>query len=140
MKKTAIIINYLLDNVDRAIASRSKEYTAELVRQKNNNWVYNVGDYLVRVKVPKIQTNGLSTSQIRDIFKLKNRDILVSCNCDFWKFNGPDFNAAIHDYSERQYSNLQQPIERDPEGKYLICKHVYAALKDMLKEFKILEQ
>lgn len=122
MKKTATTIAYLLNNTIKEIANRAKQYSAQLVRSRNNKWVFIVGDYLVTIKIPKILQNK----------KLKNQDVLASCTCDFWKYNGPDYHADNEGYSERVYSNLSEPQQRDPQGKYLICKHVYAALKHLL--------
>ena len=127
MKKIATTISYLLANVPREIINRANNYTPQLVRFRNNKWVFIVGDYLVNIKVPKV-------AQKKKI-KLKNRDVLVSCTCDFWKYNGPDYNADNEGYSERVYSNLSEPQQKDPQNKYLICKHVCSALKTVIDNF-----
>ena len=57
-----------------------------------------------------------------------SREIQVSCTCNAWKYNGPDWNARAKDYSERELSNGQAPNIRDPQRRYLICKHIAASI------------
>jgi hypothetical protein len=131
MIKQAMTIRELISRAPAEVKSRAKEYRPLFVRSSNNTWVYNVGDYTVRIKFKKIQPRlrqQLTQVQYDKLRKIKDRDTFVSCTCRFWKWNGPDFNAALHGYSERQFSDLSDPAIRDPELKYLICKHVYAAL------------
>jgi hypothetical protein len=122
--RIAATVSYLLSNTPTEIVSRSREYDPVLVRQTRDRWVYNVGDKIVRIKL------------INASARLNDSDILVSCTCKFWRWNGPDFNADQQEYSERSFSNLSEPVERDPHGKYLICKHVYAALKQFKNDLK----
>ena len=133
--KVAATIDYLLKNTPTSIKSSAKSYEPELIRSTKNRWVYKVGDYAVIIKLvalPKM----LDEEDRKQLGKIKNRDVLVSCTCRFWKWNGPDFNAFNNGYSERVFSNLSEPVERDPQNKFLICKHVYSALKQFKNEFK----
>jgi hypothetical protein len=139
MIKIAATISYLLSNSPIEIINRSKEYSPELVRQNKDRWVYNVGDKTVRIKLVKVPVRQLTERQLATLNKIKNRDILVSCNCGFWKWNGPDYNANSQGYGERVFSSLSEPTERDPQNKFLICKHVYAALKQFKNEFKTID-
>ena len=139
MIKIAATITYLLSNTPAEIISRSKEYSPNLVRQNKDRWVYNVGDKTVRIKLVKVPVRQLTQQQLATLSKIKNRDILVSCDCGFWKWNGPDYNANNQGYGERVFSSLSEPNERDPQNEFLICKHVYAALKQFKNEFKTLD-
>jgi hypothetical protein len=67
--------------------------------------------------------------------KLKD-DVRVSCNCGYFKFWGPDYNARENDYSLRKMSNLQPPDIRDPDREHNICKHIYAASKVLVDYIK----
>jgi hypothetical protein len=134
--KIAATISYLLSNTSAEIISRSREYDPVLVRQTRDRWVYNVDDKIIRIKLVRIPVRRLTRQQLATLSKIKNRDILVSCSCGFWKWNGPDYNASNQGYSERSFSDLSEPIERDPQHKFLICKHVYAVLKQFKNDFK----
>lgn len=137
MNKKSATISYLLSNTPNEIVRRAIEYEPILVRHNVNHWVYNVNGKIVRIKINDIVSRQLTKKSI--LKKIKNKDVLASCSCRFWKWNGPDFNAYNQGYSERTFSNLSQPVERDPTGKYLICKHVYIALKDLIKNFVIVD-
>ncbi|MDO8640912.1 MAG: hypothetical protein Q7R33_05160 [Nitrosarchaeum sp.] len=141
MQKLAIKIDELLSAIPAVIKNRSVEYQPNLVRHRDNLWLYRVGDYVVRIKVPKIHLRvlkQLSKKNQQHLTKLKNRDILVSCTCDFWKYNGPDYHAHENNYSERTFSDLSQPVVRDPQDKFLLCKHAYSALKQLKADFPII--
>jgi len=142
MNKIAVTISYLLNNTPEATKQRAKGLVANFLRYRNNRWVYDVNGYIVRIKVPKISTTTqqqLTNSQLDKLKKIKNRDLMVSCPCDFWKWNGPDYNADQNEYSERSFSNLSEPVERDPQHEELICKHVYAALKQFSEDYPRIE-
>ena len=142
MNKLAKTITELLSASPQSIVSTSRAYTPELIKSINNRWIYRVGDYTVRIRIPKIAQSmkrGLRKKDIKELQKIDDRDVFVSCNCKFWKWNGPDYNAHNEGYSERTYSNLSSPEIRDPNGQFLICKHVYAALKDFLSNFDIVD-
>jgi hypothetical protein len=103
---------------------------------RNGRWTFSVkchqnwskGPYDVRFRL--LKEKGLKTQGIL------GREIEVSCNCNAWKYNGADVNALQNDYSERQYSNGQPANIRDPQKRYLICKHV-AACVPLFKRFLI---
>jgi hypothetical protein len=88
------------------------------------------GPYDVRFKL--VKDVGKKTKGIL------GREIMVSCTCRAWKFNGADYNSLRKDYNERQFSNGAPPNIRDPRKKYLICKHV-AACVPIFKDFVIPE-
>jgi len=103
---------------------------------KNGRWTFSVichqnwskGPYDVRFKL--LKGKGAKTKG------MLGREVEISCNCNAWKYNGADFNALQKGYSERQYSNGQPPSERDPQRRYLICKHVAACIP-LFKKFII---
>jgi hypothetical protein len=105
---------------------------------RNGRWTFTVkchqnwskGPYDVRFRMLKSSKPTVG---------ILGRTIEVSCNCNAWKYNGADFNALEKDYSERQYSNGQPPVVRDPQRRYLICKHI-AACVPLFQRFLIPEQ
>jgi hypothetical protein len=57
-------------------------------------------------------------------------DVALSCNCPFWRYNGPEFNAKTNRFMLGQpYGTASPPNVRDPERQYWLCKHAYAVLK-----------
>jgi len=123
MDKSAVSALYLLKNSPQVIKSNARSYTAQLIRSRGYSYVYRVGDYIVRIRA------------VGQMINKSNKDILLSCTCNFWKWNGPDFNAANQGYSERAFSNLSEPVVRDPHNQFLVCKHAYAALDQFRHDF-----
>ena len=62
---------------------------------------------------------------------LSDRDhVTLSCNCPFWRYNGPEFNAVNNGFMLGQpFGTASPPNIRDPERKYWLCKHAYAVLR-----------
>ena len=127
IEKKALNLLDLMSETSKKSIKYEPGCIAELSRAtpKIGRWIFNVkcsehwsqGPYDVRFRVLKATTKDPMT-----------RDVEVSCDCNAWRFNGADFNALRHDYSERQYSDGSAPSERDPKRKYLICKHVAACI------------
>jgi hypothetical protein len=139
--KTAMSLGELVMHTNKKSVKYQKGCVATLKKSmpKLGRWVFTVkcnenwskGPYDVRFKL--IEGKGKKTIGVL------GREILMSCPCKAWKFNGADFNANSKDYLERQYSNGQAPEIRDPKRKYLICKHV-ATCVPILKKFIIPER
>ena len=63
--------------------------------------------------------------------------ISMNCNCPFWRYNGPEYQAKKRDYLLGQpIGKATKPDVRDPDQKYWLCKHTYAILKRMQKFIK----
>jgi len=142
MNKQAVTTSYLLENTPSVLKSRSKNVSVDSVKQVKNRWIYKVGDYIVRIKISKIPAKikkSLTGKALKKIFKVKNRDVFVSCTCNFWQYNGPDYNANEQGYSERTFSDLSEPEIRDPDRENLLCKHAYKALKHFQSNVKEVE-
>jgi len=141
MNKESMTINELL-SLSSNVKTKSKSYDPRLIRHRRNRWVYKVGDYLVRLFVPKISyavKKTLSPAELKNRTKIKDRNVYVSCTCGFWKWSGPDYNAFDNDYSERAHSDLTPPDVRDPDRENYLCKHSYAALKKFRRDVKFAE-
>lgn len=55
--------------------------------------------------------------------------IACTCDCPFWRYNGPDYNSKTNDYLLGQPTGKATPPNvRDPNREYAICKHVYAVI------------
>lgn len=139
MNKQSVTIDYLLQNIPLEIRQKSKPVVVNFVKQVRDRWIYKVNDYIVRIKIIKIPAatrKKLTKKTLSRMLRVKNRDVFVSCTCNFWKYNGPDYNANEQDYGERVFSDLSSPDEKDPQNKNLLCKHAYKALKEFKKKFK----
>jgi hypothetical protein len=56
--------------------------------------------------------------------------VALSCDCPFWRYNGPEFHATQNAYMLGQPFGLATPPNvRDPDRKYFLCKHAYSVLK-----------
>ncbi len=63
--------------------------------------------------------------------KLSSIDqVSMSCNCPFWRWNGPEFHAKGNSFMLGQpFGTAAPPDIRDPNRKYWMCKHAYAVLR-----------
>jgi hypothetical protein len=56
--------------------------------------------------------------------------VALSCNCPFWRWNGPEFHAKGNSFMLGQpFGSASVPNVRDPDRKYWLCKHTYAVLR-----------
>ena len=56
--------------------------------------------------------------------------VALSCDCPFWRYNGPEFHAKHNAYMLGQpFGTAAPPDIRDPDRKYFLCKHAYSVLK-----------
>lgn len=130
ISKKAISLGELNNQTSGYSVKYKKGCTAKLNRAmpKYGRWLFTVqctekwskGPYDVRFKL--IKQKGKKTKGVL------GREIEMSCSCNAWRYNGADWNAKTKNYSERQFSNGQSPDIRDPNRKYLICKHIAACV------------
>jgi hypothetical protein len=56
--------------------------------------------------------------------------VALSCDCPFWRYNGPEFHASQNSFMLGQpFGTAAPPDIRDPDRKYFLCKHAYSVLK-----------
>jgi hypothetical protein len=61
--------------------------------------------------------------------------VAMTCDCAFWRYNGPEFHARSGGYLlGAPHGTAAPPNVRDPDRQYYLCKHTYAVLK-RLDEF-----
>jgi len=61
--------------------------------------------------------------------------VAMTCDCPFWRYNGPEFAAKSGGYMlGLPHGTAAPPNVRDPDRQYYLCKHTYAVLK-RLDEF-----
>jgi hypothetical protein len=77
---------------------------------------FEVSDYIVTVEATGDRSNP---------------DIHLTCTCNYWQYQGPEYHAIQNDYLfGRVRGTADQPIKRDPNGTHKVCKHAYAVLRD----------
>lgn len=66
------------------------------------------------------------------------KNVALVCNCEFWRYNGPDYNAKKNDFLlGPPVGRATPPNIRDPRRQYWLCKHTYSVitrLDDFIKE------
>jgi len=63
------------------------------------------------------------------IRNLKNTDVLVSCSCPFWRWQGPEYHAKQKGYLYgTPVGTASTPDIKDPNREHLACKHTIAVL------------
>jgi hypothetical protein len=69
--------------------------------------------------------------------RLKMLDVKVKCDCPFFRWNGPEHRALTDGYLDGQpYGTASEPIVRDPNGEYYICKHIAYVFKLIDNKFR----
>lgn len=127
--KQAATIGDILKHTDPAIQARAKKIKPNLQRADGANgiWTFIVpsskdGDYTVRLK-------ALPDPKNPDEKQISNLDIQISCDCEFFRWQGPEHYAVINKYLyKKQVGTAETPDEKDPAGKNWLCKHVTACL------------
>ena len=139
VNKEASKISEILDSCSSDIHSKSRGIQIKLRRVDPANlmWLFDVvgskGEiYKVRVKAVPQGKN------IRDVNKT---DVMVSCSCPYWRWQGPEHHAQQKGYLlGRPVGLATRPDIKDPQGQHGACKHVLACLKRVstfvLPEFK----
>ena len=113
---------------DAALRRRAVGLPVKMVRsdEKNRMWLFDVtgktGTYRVRAKaVPKGRTSDINKA-----------DVLVSCTCPFWRWQGPEHWASSYGYLYgKPRGTAASPDVKDPASTHASCKHVLAVLKKL---------
>lgn len=57
-------------------------------------------------------------------------EVAMTCDCGFWRWNGPEHNAKVQEYMLGKPRGTAGPPDiRDPDREYWLCKHAYAVLR-----------
>lgn len=101
--------------------------------KKNSMYTFSVpgqtsaNTYTVQMKVSRV---GKAT-------KLGKMDLLVSCSCPFWQWQGPEHWAKVGSYLYgTPRGTASKPSIKDPRSLHKVCKHVAACL-EMVKDWTL---
>jgi hypothetical protein len=108
------------------VHQRSDVLSVKMTRviPKSPMWLFNVsgGEKTHRVRLKAKRKGNVRT--------LERADILVSCDCEFWRWQGPEHWAKAGGYLYgRPRGSASSPKIRDPNGEHMACKHVLAVLR-----------
>lgn len=120
MTKTAALYNEILKSLDPKVISSAESLKAVaggyVDKLEGEPSIFRVSDYEVRV-------SALAG------------DIKVSCSCDYWRYQGPEYHAHKNSYLlGKARGTLEPPTKRDPNSTHKLCKHAYAVLRDFFGE------
>jgi hypothetical protein len=91
-----------------------------------DDWPNSKDQYQVDIKFNKTGANSL-----------KELDVQVKCDCPFFIYNGPEYNAKSNGYLHQEpYGTASEPNIRDPERVYYICKHIASVFSLINKKFR----
>lgn len=114
----------ILSKTSQKILDDSDDCVAKLSRVDRNNsvWHYQVygktNTYTVKIKMLDQNKKHFDDS-----------DILIKCNCKFFRWQGPEHWAKVEKYMyQNPEGTASFPAIRDPEGVKKVCKHCVSAL------------
>lgn len=128
VKKTAALPKEILTGLSPAVASKAKSLKPKMVRadQTRGVWTYEVpssgdGKYTVKVKVTPRKRKDVSGASM---------DVQVSCDCEFFRWQGPMHWASVGSYllGKPAGESSTPPKVKDPTGQNKVCKHAAAVL------------
>lgn len=130
VNKQAVRIGDIEASCGPDVHKRSQNLPLRLRRvdMRNALWLFDVkgsaDTYRVRVK-------ALRRGNVRDP---KKADVLISCSCPFWQWQGPEHWAKSKGYLYgRPRGTASSPDIKDPKGHHGACKHVLAVLRQVSK-------
>lgn len=116
----------ILGGTASGVHERSKTLSVKMskVIPKSAMWLFDVsgGEKTHRVRLQAIRKGNNKT--------LAKADVRISCDCNFWRWQGPEHWAKAGGYLYgRAVGTASQPVIRDPNGQHKACKHVVAVLQ-----------
>lgn len=120
--KQAATMKDIMAQIDNDISLRAQDRPPQLVRIDTKNWMWHWASGEWRVKVQAFK-RGNATN-------LRQLNLRISCNCPFWRWQGPEHWAKKGDYLlGSPVGSAISPKVRDPDHVHPVCKHVYAVLE-----------
>jgi hypothetical protein len=110
----------VLKGLDNDIIDRAGEVSLSLSDSSDTSWTYESSSgHTVIIEMDP-----------RDM-GIEDPDVLVSCSCPFWQYQGPEYYAKKENYLNGDPRGLAtKPDQTDPEGDNFLCKHAYKALTE----------
>lgn len=128
--KSAAKISELFQGIDDGVSKRSGDVTVRLKKHPLPfEWEFMATSgkdkYTVSVRAYLDMANP-------DRKLVKNADILLSCSCPYWRWQGPEYHAKKGGYLYGPArGTASTPDIRDPERDNYLCKHAVKVLETM---------
>jgi len=124
--KAAATLTDLGQRTGPAVHASARKVTVRLKRAdpQRGFWTFDARgskgeSYIIRVK-------GQRTGNIKELAKAQ---VLVSCSCNFFRWQGPEHWAKTNSFLYgKPRGTASTPVIKDPTEKHWACKHVLAAL------------
>lgn len=127
-QKSGARIQDLIKATGRDVILKAAEVSVDPKRfiPKQGFWSFtskgSQGTYTVKIK-----GLGMKGGNIKSLSKAS---VKVSCDCGFFRWQGPEHWAKKEGYLYGpQVGSASKPIMKDPKGKHRVCKHIIAAFK-----------
>lgn len=131
-KNAAMNMGQILAGTEEEVLDRGYDYWPVLYRKGPRFLYFEVGEYKVRVYFPKIPLEQFREGIPRN---LREEEVAFDCSCDFWRWQGPEHWAKVYGYKlGRPRGTGSVPRIKDPLGTKLVCKHVAAVIRRLVKK------
>jgi hypothetical protein len=127
--RTAATIEDIEKHVSTDIVQRSRSVKPHVAHTVKGVWTFHVAGsksekYTVHVKL--VDPSDIQRSPVK-----------VSCNCDFFQFQGSEYHALTHGFLYgKPQGTATAPKQKDMKGKHWVCKHILACL-NQIREAKV---
>lgn len=124
--RTAATIQDIERETARDVLDRARGVRVRLSRADTKNGIWTFRATGSKGKAYTIRVKAEAKGNTKDVAKLQ---VKVSCDCDFFRFQGPEHWAKSNGYLYgKPRGTASAPTEKDPKGKHWACKHLMAAL------------
>lgn len=124
--RTAATIADIEKHVAADVAKRARSVKVRLSRADPSNGIWTFQATGSKGKAYTIRVKAEAKGNVKEVAKAQLR---VSCDCDFFRFQGPEHWARTNGYLYgKPRGTAAAPTEKDAAGKHWLCKHIYAAL------------
>lgn len=128
--RCAAKIDEILEGLDAGVIERSKDIQVRLeAHPLPMDWEFVAfsGDKEYAVSVRALLDDDNPEKRL-----VSNADLLISCSCPYWQWQGPEYHASQKGYLFwRPRGTASVPDIRDPGRQNFVCKHAYKVLETM---------
>lgn len=125
----AVKMAEIMDGCSPKIFEKSQglSISRKRVDPRNAVWLFDVASGSDQNKSYRVRLKAVRKGNLRTLSKA---DVLVSCNCNFWQWQGPEHWAKAGGYLYgKPRGTASKPSIKDPDKQHAACKHVVATLQ-----------
>jgi len=122
INKRAVRISEIQAKVDGSVLNRAKSIRPKLSRADSKNSIYFFEVPSSEGAPYRVKLQALRKGNVVDLQKM---DVLVTCSCDFFRWQGPEHWAKTNGFLYgKPRGTASAPVIKDPASKHWACKHV----------------